>query len=76
MSQLKKVFSKLDSAKTSKNKLAILELMKKYKKINLEKSLIKGYKEMALVNLSLAKMCLDADNEALQQYEEKLTECE
>ena len=36
----------------------------------------KGYKEMADINLELAQMCLEADNESLSLCEEKLTECE
>ena len=31
---------------------------------------------MASLNLTLAQMCFDADNEALYVCEEKLTECE
>jgi hypothetical protein len=76
LSQLKKVFFKLALVKSGANAAAVSDLMKKYKSINTEKSLKKGYKEMALINLSLAEMCFDADNEVLRQYEEKLTECE
>ncbi len=42
----------------------------------LRKQLEKGYKEMAQINLDLAQMCLEADNESLSLCEEKLTECE
>ena len=35
-----------------------------------------GYKAAADLNISLAEMCLEADNEALSVCEEKLTECE
>ena len=42
----------------------------------LKKELEKGYKEMADINLELAQMCLEADNESLSLCEEKLTECE
>ena len=76
MSQLKKVFFKLALVKSGANIAKASDLLREYKKINTEKSLKKGYKEMALINLSLAEMCLDADNEILRQYEEKLTECE
>ena len=48
-------------------------LVKKYNRIN---TLRKGYLEMAEINLSLAQMCLDADNEVFRQCEEKLTESE
>ena len=40
------------------------------------RSLSKGYQEMAEINLSIAQMCLDADEEISRHYEEKLTECE
>ena len=35
-----------------------------------------GYKETAEINLKLAEEALEADNENLSRYEEKLTECE
>ena len=76
MSQLKKVFFKLALVKSGKKTAAISELIAKYKSTDTENALKKGYEEMALINLSLAEMCFDADNEALRQYEEKLTECE
>ena len=41
-----------------------------------EQSLINGYVEMSEINLSIANMCIDADNEALICIEENLTECE
>lgn len=50
--------------------------MSQNKKTDINKELEKGYKEMADINLWLSQMCLDADNESLRQYEEKLTECE
>lgn len=40
------------------------------------KQLENGYKEMADINLELAQMCLEADNESLSLCEEKLTESE
>ncbi|MGN0149818.1 MAG: hypothetical protein ACI4C7_06170 [Clostridia bacterium] len=46
------------------------------KKAELERQLKEGYEEMAEINLKLAQMCLEADNECLSQCEEKLTECE
>ena len=46
------------------------------KRSDLEKSLKEGYKKMAQINLSLAEMSLEADNEALIRFEEKMTECE
>ena len=35
-----------------------------------------GYTEMGKLNLKLAEICFDADQEALDRYEEKLAECE
>ena len=76
MSQLKKVLFKLALVRNGANISAVLDLLKKHKMIEQDKSLKKGYEEMALINRSLAEMCLEADNETLRQYEEKLTECE
>ena len=76
MSRLKKVFLKLALVKNKANSSKMSDLLLRYKRINCEKSLKKGYEEMSFINLSLAEMCLDADNEELRQYEEKLTECE
>lgn len=73
MSQLKKVMSGLSFGKSEKNLNNLLRLIKKYNRIN---SLKKGYAEMALINLDIAQMCFDADNEVFRQCEEKLTECE
>ena len=50
--------------------------IKKSDKNKLVAELEKGYKEMADINLELAQMCLEADNEILSLCEEKLTECE
>ena len=50
--------------------------IKKSDKNKLVAELEKGYKEMADINLELAHMCLEADNESLSLCEEKLTECE
>ena len=36
----------------------------------------KGYAEMGDINLEIAEGCLSADNAALKNYEEKLSECE
>lgn len=41
-----------------------------------ERELIKGYLEMAAINLEEAEGCAEACNEALRACEEKLTECE
>ncbi len=71
MSQLKKVTSGLT---LKKEKCQSFE--KIYKKFLRDKSLKQGYKEMASLNLTLAQMCFEQDNQALSLCEEKLTECE
>ena len=71
MSQLKKVVSGLTLDK--KNKENLSKIRKGFKRKELLKQ---GYKEMASLNLSLAQMCFEADNEALFCCEEKQTECE
>ena len=62
--------------KTEKGVLISLSQIKKSDKNKLVAELEKGYKEMADINLELAQMCLEADNESLSLCEEKLTECE
>jgi CopG family transcriptional regulator/antitoxin EndoAI len=62
--------------KTEKGGLIALSQIKKSDKNKLVAELEKGYKEMADINLELAQMCFEADNESLSLCEEKLTECE
>ena len=62
--------------KTEKGGLIALSQIKKSDENKLLAELEKGYKEMADINLELAQMCLEADNESLSLCEEKLTECE
>ena len=71
LSQLKKVTSGLTF---KKEKCQSLEEIRK--RVLRDNSLKQGYKEMASLNLSLAQMCFDADNQSLSCCEEKLTECE
>lgn len=58
----------------------VREVMKVYIKEKhhdyIVRSLSKGYREMAEINLGIAQMCFDADEENIRHYEEKLTECE
>ncbi|MBR2846893.1 MAG: ribbon-helix-helix protein, CopG family [Clostridia bacterium] len=42
----------------------------------LRQELKTGYTEMGKLNLRLAEICFDADQESLDRYEEKLAECE
>lgn len=58
------------------NKVVNAALQKSIKMNFSEAELKKGYEEMSEINLGLAKMCLEADNEALEQGERYLTECE
>jgi len=51
--------------KTEKGGLIALSQIKKSDKNKLVAELEKGYKEMADINLELAQMCLEADNESL-----------
>ena len=62
--------------KTEKGGLIALSQIKKSDKNKLVAELEKCYKEMADINLELAQMCFEADNESLSLCEEKLTECE
>ena len=71
MSQLKKVTSGLTLKK--ENYQSLKRIQERFLRGN---SLKQGYKEMASLNLTLAQMCFDADNQALSCCEEKLTECE
>lgn len=71
MSQLKKVSFGLTFKKDKNNSLSQVS-----NKLNREKLLKQGYKKMASLNLTLAEMCFETDNEALSVCEEKLTECE
>ncbi len=68
-----------DSEKTSRSEL-IRQVMKEYvdkhNKKCLRDALISGYREMGKLNLDLAQMCFDADNECQRCYEEKLAESE
>ena len=59
-----------------KGGLTALSQIKKNSRNKIIEQLEKGYKEMADINLEIAQMCLEADNESLSLCEEKLTECE
>lgn len=58
----------------------VREAMKLYirerKKIEMRDRMKKGYQEMAEINIKLAEMCFDADNEQQRKYEERLGELE
>lgn len=84
MSQNKKIFlalsydeySLLEKEAQKKNvntDILVSGIVKKYLKAVKMKN---GYEEMAQINLKIAQMCFDADEQCLRQCEEKLTECE
>lgn len=58
----------------------VREAMKLYirerRKIEMRDKMKKGYQEMAEINIKLAEMCFDADNDQQQKYEERLGEME
>lgn len=87
MSQRKKVFLSLSDSEWSELCEAadargesiddlVCEAVKRQIKTDRAEALKNGYEEMAQINLSLARACFDSDEEALREYEEKLTECE
>jgi len=91
LSQLKKVLitvpdsllEAVDSAAKVENvnrSEFVREAMKMYlserRKHTRKEQLKKGYQQMAELNLSLAEVYFDAEEEAFSSYEEKLAECE
>ena len=50
--------------------------LREKKKQSVTEQMKKGYQEMADINLNIAMMCFDADEQELAAYEEKLAECE
>ncbi len=56
--------------------IALQAIEKKIKISSGLKKLESGYKSMSKINLGFAKMCLEADEAALEITEQYLTECE
>ncbi len=58
----------------------VREAMKLYlrerRKIEMRDRMKKGYQEMAEINIKLANLCFDVDNEQQKKYEERLGEME
>ena len=58
----------------------VREAMKSYireiKKHELRDKMKKGYQEMAEINIILAEMCVEADNDQQKKYEDRLGELE
>ncbi len=46
------------------------------RKIEMRDRMIKGYQEMAEINVKLTEICLEADNDQQLNYEERLGELE
>ncbi len=56
--------------------VAVRSIERKIKRSYELKKLESGYKSMSKINLGFAKMCLEADEAALEITEQYLTECE
>lgn len=50
--------------------------LKEKRKLHIKEQLKRGYQEMAGMNLDIAGMYFDLENEQFSGYEEKLAECE
>jgi len=76
---LKEVDSIVSVEKINRSEF-VREAMRLYirekRKIETRDRMKKGYKEMAEINIKLAEMCFDADNEQEKKYEERLGEME
>lgn len=76
---LKEVDSIVSVEKINRSEF-VREAMKLYirekRKIEMRDKMKKGYQEMAEINIRLAEICFDADNDQQDKYEEKLGELE
>ncbi|HEX9060639.1 MAG TPA: ribbon-helix-helix protein, CopG family [Clostridia bacterium] len=76
---LKEVDSIVSIEKTNRSEF-VREAMRLYirekRKIGMRDMMKKGYQEMAEINIKLAEMFFDADNEQQNKYEERLGELE
>lgn len=76
---LKEIDHIVSVEKTNRSEF-VREAMKLYirekRKIQMVDSMKKGYQEMAEINIRLAEMCIDADCNQNQNYEERLGELE
>lgn len=76
---LKEVDSIISVEKINRSEF-VREAMKLYlherKKIEMRDRMKKGYQEMAQINVKLAEICFEADNEQQQKYEDRLGELE
>jgi len=76
---LKEIDNIVSVEKTNRSEF-VREAMKLYirekRKIQMRDRMKKGYQEMAEINIRLAEMCMDADCDQQQKYEERLGELE
>lgn len=76
---LKEIDSIVMVEKTNRSQF-VREAMKLYlrerRKMEMKDTMKKGYQEMAEINIKLAEMCFEADNDQQDQYEERLGEME
>ena len=76
---LKEIDHIVSDEKTNRSEF-VREAMKLYirekRKIQINDRMKKGYQEMAEINIRLAEMCMDADCNQQQKYEERLGELE
>ncbi|MCX8131265.1 MAG: ribbon-helix-helix protein, CopG family [Clostridia bacterium] len=74
---LKEVDYIVSEAKSNRSKF-VREAMKLYireiRKIEMRDRMKRGYQEMAEINIRLAEMCVEADNDQQKKYEERLEE--
>ena len=57
-------------------RIAMRQYIGHIKRQNLAQQMIKGYEEMAEINLEISEYCVCADDSTQHFYEEKLAECE
>jgi CopG family transcriptional regulator/antitoxin EndoAI len=50
--------------------------IKQKHRMDIKDNMKRGYEQMAQINLELANMCLEADEQLLKEYEKQLAECE
>jgi CopG family transcriptional regulator/antitoxin EndoAI len=76
---LKEVDSIVSVEKTNRSEF-VREAMRLYirekRKIEMRDRMKRGYQEMAEINIMLAEMCFEADNDQQAVYEERLRELE
>ena len=74
---LKEVDTIVSLEKTNRSKF-VCDAMKLYlrerHKIEMRDRMKKGYQEMSEINIKLAEICFEADNEQQEKYEERLRE--